>query len=395
MGNNFLLLLLSLAAIAVVLREDFVLTLVYLLVGAYAIGRWWSRRALNAVRFTRRFQRRALLEERVPVQLDIVNAHWLPIAWMQLTDRLPIELIAPNWFRCAITIGPWGRQHFNYTLYATRRGYYRIGPLHLRSGDLVGLSDELTNEGDADYLTVYPKIIALTQVPLPSRSPLGTLRHTQPIFEDPARVRGKRDYVAGDSLRRIDWKATAAIGRLQVKQFEPSIAVETAIVLNLNADEYDYHTRSEAIELAIVIAASLANWIVAQRQPVGLYANGTDPIGAGGRPQRLPPRKGRAQLTRILDVLARIRAAEAAPLVQLLQRETPHLPWGTTLIVITGVVDDDAFHAIFRARQAGLNVILNLVGMVPTAAAIRQRARHFDIPLYEFGNERDLAVWRQ
>jgi uncharacterized protein (DUF58 family) len=304
-------------------------------------------------------------------------------------------LSVPNWFRCALTVGPWGRARFNYTLHATKRGYYRIGPLALRSGDLLGLADEISREGGADTLTVYPRIIALRRVPLPSRSPLGTLRHTQPIFEDPSRVRGKRDYVSGDSLRRIDWKATATVGRLQVKQFEPSIALETAIVLNLNSDEYDFHTRAEATELAVVIAASLANWIVAQRQAVGLYVNGADPIGEDGAARSLPPRKGRAQLTRVLDVLARIRAVETAPVVQLLQRETPQLPWGTTLIVITGTVDDDVFDAIFRARRAGLNVVVNLVGMVPTIAAIRQRAQHFDLPLYEFGRERDLDVWRQ
>ena len=166
---------------------------------------------------------------------------------------------------------------------ADRRGYYPIGPLHLRSGDLIGLTEELDTEGGVDHLIVYPKIIPFAKVKLPSRSPLGTLRHTQPIFEDPSRVRGKRDYVAGDSLRRVDWKATATTGRLQVKQFEPSIALETAIFLNLNADEYAQRTRLDATELAIVIAASLANWIVGQRQSVGLCVNGVDPIGTEGK----------------------------------------------------------------------------------------------------------------
>ena len=171
---------------------------------------------------------------------------------------------------------------------------------------------------------------------LPSRSPLGTLRHTQPIFEDPSRVRGKRDYMAGDSLRRVDWKATASTGRLQVKQFEPSIALETAIFLNLNADEYAPRTRLDATELAIVIAASLANWIVGKRQSVGLSVNGVDPIGTEDKAQALPPRKGRAHLTRILDVLARVRSAPPTPFAQLFQYEAARLPWGTTVILITG-----------------------------------------------------------
>jgi uncharacterized protein (DUF58 family) len=231
-------------------------------------------------------------------------------------------------------------------------------------------------------------------VRLPSRSPIGTLPHTQPIFEDPSRVRGKRDYVAGDSLRRVDWKATAVLGRLQVKQFEPSIALETAILLNLNADEYEQRTRLDATELAIVIAASLANWIIGKRQSAGLSVNGADPIGAEEKPQALPPRKGRAHLTRILEVLARIRSVPAAPFVQLLQSETARLPWGTTVILITGSVDDVLFDEIFRARRAGLNVVLVLCGTVKNAAEIQRRAEHFGISVQHFTRERDLEAWR-
>ena len=311
-----------------------------------------------------------------------------------LTEALPLELIVPNTYRSVTTLGPYDRQRFTYTLNADRRGYYTIGPLHLRSGDLIGLTEELDTESAADHLIVYPKIIPFAHVPLPSRSPIGTLRHTQPIFEDPSRVRGKRDYVAGDSLRRVDWKATAALGRLQVKQFEPSIALETAILLNLNADEYERRTRLDATELAIVIAASLANWIIGKRQSAGLSVNGADPIGAEEKPQALPPRKGRAHLTRILEVLARIRSVHTAPFAQLLQSEIARLPWGTTVILITGTVDDVLFDEIFRARRAGLNVVLILCGTVKNAVEIQHRAEHFGIPVQHFARERDLDVWR-
>ena len=88
-------------------------------------------------------------------------------------------------------------------------------------------------------------------------------------------MRGKRDYVASDSLRRMNWKASASTGRLQIKQFEPSIALQTEIFLNLNASEYVTKHRIDATELAIVVAASLANWAVIQKQAVGLTTNGS------------------------------------------------------------------------------------------------------------------------
>jgi uncharacterized protein (DUF58 family) len=395
MGDTFFLLLILLTAFAIFLREDAILTLVYFLVGVYAVSRWWSRRALKTVEYSRSFQQRAFLYDKVPVRLEVINRHWLPVPWLQLTETLPLELIAASAYRSVTALGPYARRQFTYTLHADRRGYYTIGPLYFRSGDLIGLHEELVTVGASDHLIVYPKIIPFAQVRLPSRSPIGTLRHTQPIYEDPSRVRGKRAYAAGDSLRRVDWKATAALGRLQVKQFEPSIALETAIFLNLNADEYAQRTRLDSTELAIVIAASLANWIIGQRQSAGLSVNGADPIGMEEKPQRLPPRKGRAHLTRILEVLARIRSIPTMPFVQQLQRETPQLSWGTTVILITGSIDDQLFDEIFRARRAGLNVVLILCGSIRNLAEIRQRAQHFGIPVQHFARERDLDVWRK
>ena len=149
-------------------------------------------------------------------------------------------------------------------------------------------------QSPAEHLVIYPRIVPFTSVEIPSHSPQGTLRHHLPLFEDPTRVFGKRGYLSGDSLRRIDWKASASSGRLQVKLFEPSIALETFIVLNLNAEDYYYRTRIDSTELAIVIAASVSNWIVGKKQMVGMMVNGRDPLADDGRPQTNPPRKGKA-----------------------------------------------------------------------------------------------------
>jgi uncharacterized protein (DUF58 family) len=96
----------------------------------------------------------------------------------------------------------------------------------LQSGDLFGLSEGIAHEGIKDFITVFPKIIPLAQIRLPSRSPSGTLHHREPIFEDPSRILGKREYISGDSLRRVDWKASAISGQLIVKLFEPSFALD-------------------------------------------------------------------------------------------------------------------------------------------------------------------------
>ncbi|HEY4689588.1 MAG TPA: DUF58 domain-containing protein [Anaerolineae bacterium] len=395
MASSLILLTIVLAVLAVILRQDFVLTLCYLLLGAFIIGRGWTRRALNAVAFTRTLSsRHVFVGEKVQVRLDVVNREWLPVIWLQLHDTLPVSMATPPFFTRVVSLGPRGRVGFEYALQSYKRGYYRIGPLTLYSGDVLGLGEEAVRVTAPDSLIVYPKVVPLTWVPLPSQSPMGNLRHTQPIFEDPSRVIGKRDYVAGDSLQRVDWKATAVVGRLQVKQYQPSIALETLIVLNLTPSDYNLRTRSDDSELAIVVAASLANWVTGRKQAVGLITTGKDPLAAGGRSPMLPSRKGRAHLARILEMLARIELAESGPLVDALRRESVRLSWGTTLIVITPQADELLFDGLLQARRAGLNVMLIVCGFGVVSEA-RRKAQQLGIPVHSITRERDLDMWRR
>ena len=377
------------------MREDTILTVFYLLAGVYLGGRWWSRRALNNVTLQRHLPTHAFLGEVVPVRIDLQNRSWLPVVWLRAQDTVPVGLaIGQESHRQVTHLGPYDHYALKYVVYPQKRGYYPVGPLQLTSGDALGLVGQRQRQEAPAYLTVFPRIVPLAHVPLLSRSPLGTLRHTQPIFEDPTRIIGKRDYTSGDTLRRIDWKSTAAVGRLQVKQFEPSIALETTILLNLHGPEYELRTRVDASELAIVVAASLANWIVNRKQTVGLGTNGLDPLNAGTAIHTIPARKGRGHLMRLLEVLARVQVSESIPLATLLREQIVHLAWGTTVILVTSRLDEGLLEGLLQARRAGLNAVVILCGYATGHADVQRRAQRFGFPVTIIRNERDLDIWR-
>jgi len=393
--GNYLLFLIILLVVAVVVRGDFAFSVLYVFLGAYILGKLWSGRALSNVACQRFFEPNAFLGEDVTVRLVVRNRGWLPIAWLRLYESLPVELAIPNAVNQVITLGSHGQSAVIYNLKSYKRGYYSIGPLFTSTGDLLGLSLEQQQQGDIDHLTVYPKIIPLTRPNLPSRSPQGTLRSYQPIFEDPSRVISKRDYVVGDSLRRVDWKASAVLGRLQVKQYEPSIALETAIFLDMHNSDYDHHFRIDSIELAVVVAASLANWVIAKKQAIGLVTNGVDQLDASQTPKPLLPRKGRSHLTHVLETLARLQSADTFSIIDLLRRESPHLAWGTTLVVITGKVNEILFDELFQARRRGLNAVIILAGRTGDWQETQRKANLIGIPAFAFQNEGDMDTWRQ
>jgi uncharacterized protein (DUF58 family) len=391
----FIPLLISLFIIAALLREDFVFILLYLLAGAFAIGHWWSRKGLKSLEVNRSLPQRAFLDQEIQVELELENPSLLPLVWLRLHDSLPVGLSIPNFYSQILSIGPYEKVKLEYPIQPRKRGYYSIGPLSLFTGDILGMGEQVKREEIKQDLIVYPKIIPLSNMELPSRSPMGTLRSNVPIFADPTRTIGKRDYAVGDSLRHVDWKASASIGRLQVKKFEPSISLETAIFLDLHESVYYQKTRIQSTELAVIAGASIANWIVSKRQSVGLFTNGFDPLAAEGISNKIPLAKGHSHLIRILETLGRIEIGDKVSIYEMVQQESPNLPWGTTLILITGNIDPQDLDVLFEARRRGQNAVLVLCGQVMNFRYIKSRAEYFNFPVYHLFNERDLDIWRR
>jgi len=393
--KDFLPLLILLMLLAALLREEAVLTVFYLVGGVYLAGYLWTKTVMRRLKFDRVFTNRVFLNETVPIRLRIKNLGWLPVIWLQTHESLPVGLGVTKPLRSALSIASHGHADIEYQVYARKRGYYQIGPLYLRSGDFLGLGGDQERVVDSDSLIVYPKIIPLTRIALPSRSPLGNIKHPQPVFEDPSRLLGKRDYQVGDSQRRIDWKSSASSGKLQVKQFDSSISLETAIFLNLDTQDYDLRSRYDSVELAIVVAASIATWITNQKQAVGLYANGIDPFETQQVTRPVRCSKGRGHLMRILDTLARVQAGKTTPFIELLHQESPRLSWGTTQVLITSQVEDPIFEQLFQARRFGLNPLLVQVGPHPGLQGFRQKSEQFHIPYFQVHFEDDLDMWRK
>lgn len=397
--SDFIPALVVLVLLAALVRDDTVLTLCYLLGAVYLAGRWWSRRAFKAVICRRTFLTHAFPNEVLQVQLEIENTSRLPVVWMTAFDSVVPEISAGQTCHEAFSLGPHGRKRVTYDLHTYKRGYYPVGPLFMESGDLFGLGEGVALRSAADYLTVYPRIVPLARFPLPSRSPFGALKTPTPIFEDPARIIGKRDFVAGDSMRRVDWKASAATGRLQTKLLEPSLALEASIALDLHQDSFEEHNRYDAVEMAVCLAASAASYLISRKLTAGLATNAD--VGDRG-PERVETtvvevRKGRSHLMRILEVLARAQpASEGLRLEEIVRAQAAHLAWGTTLIVITGrsAQPDRLIETLLHAQRAGLQTVVFFVSQFSDFPEFRQRAAGFNLPVYQVTQPRDLDRWR-
>ena len=392
--RDFLYLLIALLALALLLRLNFVYYIVYVVGGIWLLARWATPRSLAALRVRRQFVDHAFLGERIPVVLEVSNPSWFPIPWLRLTETMPLDLAASEQFNRVYSLRPREKVTIDYELHCTRRGYYPLGPLRLVVGDLFGFSDADGRDGAQQFLTVYPRIIPLVRLGLPSRLPHGTLPASRRIFEDPARLRGVREYQPGDNLRRIHWKASAHSDALLVKQFSPAISLESMVLLNLNTQDYHRQRIYSAGEWAIVVAASVATYLESMRQAVGLATNGRDPLIADNSQQLtlIPPRPGRLHLMKQLEVLARVEVAESAqPFMDWAQRSAVSLAWGTTVLAITPLADEAVCQGFHRLTRAGMNVVLLVTEPYANFGVVRERARRLGLRAYQTATEDDLT----
>lgn len=405
---RFLPFLLLLFIIAAFLRIDFFFTIAYLFFGVWVLAQLWNQRTMRGLRLTRHFVNRAFNGDEVEMQVRAQNTGRLPLTWVHVQDSVPVDLGVPKRQARVFSLNAQESGALNYTLYCRKRGVYHLGPLMARTGDLFGLLETRPFESQTELMIVYPRVVPLAKLGLPTRSPLAALPERTPLFEDTARVIGVREYAPGDSLRRIHWTATASAGQLLVKNYQPAIARETLIALDLDPDNYELRGRHDLMELAITVAASIANYTLGrERQPVGLAVQAQDGAARGnpdstalaspllatetGTAFYLPPRAERAQLMTILETLARVQPLTGRPFAEFLRQHSLHLPWGTTLVVIAGKASVSLFNTLAQLRQAGFPVALIVVqGSLLREA--RQRAAVLRIPIYAVGREQDLET---
>lgn len=409
---------LILVVLAAVLRQPLLLVAAVLIFVIAVVPEIWYRFGLNGLLVSRApVTTQAMLGDEVEVVVTFENRQVLPLPWVEVEDDYPEALPVLDAYttRAAAqermvfpsVLGIWAYQRVRrrHHVRCIHRGAWRLGPLRVRITDPFAMLTREEVVQDNRYLIVYPLVAPIERFSLPAQSPFGEQKSPVRLLEDPLRVAGIRPYEYGDEPRRIHWKATARAAALQSKVYDP--ATRHTLVLFLDVRTYQrslYGYDPLLSELAISAAASVANWGLQQGYAVGLYANGTlvapelDALGDGGaspdaaralsaelaREQganarsparllgpvrlRIPAASNPAQLTRLLDGLARLLPFGGLPMEQVLAGELGRLPLGASAVYIgaEAAVDVPLIVALRRVQSGGHPVTLLLTADSPT-----------------------------
>jgi len=205
-----------------------------------------------------------------------------------------------------------------------RRGRYRLGPVEVHMSDPLGLFPVRRQLGAASSVLVLPRWVTLKRCALKLDGFMAGEALGRRRGESPPKVASVREYATGDGVSAIHWPATARMGQLMTKLFDPQVQTTLWLALDLDGE-----LPGEVEELLVTAAASLGMYALhAANLRVGLVASGAVPAA-------LPSERGKPHQYHMQEVLAEVHAGSAGALAEQLAKLDRQLGPGQVLVLMT------------------------------------------------------------
>lgn len=159
---------------------------------------------------------------------------------------------------------------------AQKRGYFELPSIELVAKDLFLTGIFAESIRNRSHLYVYPESIQGIEIDTLSMTLLGEIQVRKNLLEDPFIFNGIREYTTGDTMNRVNWKASARTGDLMVNQFHHSSDQYVKILLNLEPNTMN--RPEELLEISIRLASELSGRYLRDNVPVMFASNGIDKV---------------------------------------------------------------------------------------------------------------------
>ena len=353
----------------------------------------WTRFGTDRLEYGRRLgTERAVAGDTVPLDITIWNRKPLPLPWVSANDLVGEGLAIRERAQMDLDEGGSGRQvlhngwaltwyervvrHFH--LDDVRRGTYEFGPVQVQVRDILGRHADEQDQELPGTLVVAPRTVPVRRDDR-AASPIGERRATSSLHTDPSLYGGVRPFQAGDSLRRVHWRATARLGTPVSRRYEPARGREVVLAVDvqtLPGPHWQMTWDEPSFESLCIAAASLTRELLNGGASVGLAA-----ASFAGSPQRfawLPPQASVSQLPRAGQLLARIGPVSSGPLSGLLSWLPYRVTPGSGIVLLTSRDPSEHLAALRRLARIGYRVELMAIG--PEAESHARSARLAGLP---------------
>ena len=252
------------------------------------------------------------------------------------------------------------------TLLPARRGVYELPELRAFTSFPFNLFRSGVNRIPGESLLVLPEFhpVAGIDVPVGSRHQPGGISLTSNVGESPEYI-GNRDFVPGDSVRRIDFRSWARLCRPVVKEYQQEYYCRIALVLDtfIPAGRRAGARGFAELEAAVSLSAAVADALTRGEYIIDIFAAG---------PELYVFRAGRhtAHFENVLEILACVDACRHNPFEVVAPALADELGNISTVICVLLDWDESRRQLVRTAQEAGCDLKVLIVRAQPTTLAL-------------------------
>ena len=288
------------------------------------------------------------------VELAITNSSFRRTQQLEVFDNVPHEMklrSGLNYMR--VNLGPGETTRIRYVLRCPLRGHYSFGPVSVRYRNTFNLYSQEMYIDHRSGLIVFPQVREIEEAMIRSRTPkmytgAMTLRTPGPGSE----FYSLREYVPGDPVKIINWKAFARTGIMMVNEKCRDAVTDVFILLDSRDISRIGTVLKNPLEMGTVAAASLASYFIQRRDSIALAVY-DDTLSY------LPADGGDKQYFKVLSSLAGVAPKGDMPLQAVTNSLAPRFSRGSPVFIISSLEGDGTVpHAIRDLAGRGHEVVI-------------------------------------
>jgi uncharacterized protein (DUF58 family) len=323
----------------------------------YPIGRLNIERIIS--------KEKLMAGEEVEITIVVTRRSNFPLFYVVLEDVLPEALLRETRYegnthqiQSRILIFPLFRKRleYSYTINPAPRGLFKFDQIMVKTGDIFGFVLKNTSVSIKDQIFVYPQYQDIERWENGKMLQTGMKKVGKRSFTDYTSTVSVRDYVAGDRMNWLHWKASARSNKLLTKVFEQQRNDDFVIVLD-HCDK-SYGTNDWLFERGVSLAASLVHFSISKGGSIGYH-----PF----KGKEIPMNIGVEQEWRIFHELAKVKADIKEPFEERLKQEymIGHMEGKTALIISPNLSEYTMKKLELIASRQQTNVIFFYLALEP------------------------------
>lgn len=235
-----------------------------------------------------------------PIDIQLKNNYRIPIS-VRIIDEIPFQYQQRD-FLIQATIDVRKEKAFRYTLRPVKRGTYSFGKMNVYVLSPLKLAIRRYVFSENAEVIAYPSFIQMKNYDMMAFSnhlfdfglkKIRRIGHTMEFEQI-------KEYVQGDDIRTINWKATSKKSQLMVNQYQEEKSQPVYMIIDKGRSMQMPFEAMSLLDYAINATLALSNIILKKKDKAGMFTFSTkteNRVAAARKP---------GQLQKIMDALYRI-----------------------------------------------------------------------------------------